>query len=90
MLKTEAVGRGFQHLPRDLANVNVLENNVRSLLLHKINDLFVKIWETIWHYILSPFGRQRASAHFLNIRLPGPSVSRDSRWLPSFDSTYEM
>ena len=28
MLKTEAVGRGFQHLPRDLANVNVLEINV--------------------------------------------------------------
>ena len=28
MLKTEAAGRGFQHLPRDLANVNVLENNV--------------------------------------------------------------
>ena len=28
MLKTEAVGRVFQHLPRDLANVNVLENNV--------------------------------------------------------------
>ena len=28
MLKTEAVGRGFQHLPRDLANVNVLEKNV--------------------------------------------------------------
>ena len=23
-----AVGRGFQHLPSDLANVNVLENNV--------------------------------------------------------------
>ena len=57
MLKTEAVGRGFQHLPRDLANVYVLENNVGSLLLHKFNDLFVKIWETIWHYILSPFVR---------------------------------
>ena len=28
MLKTEAKGLGFQHLPRDLANVNVLENNV--------------------------------------------------------------
>ena len=28
MLRTEAVGRGFQHLPRDLANVNVLENHV--------------------------------------------------------------
>ena len=25
MLKTEDVGRGFQHLPRDLVNVNVLE-----------------------------------------------------------------
>ena len=50
--------------------------------------LFVKIWETIWHFILLPFGRQRASAHFLNIRLPGPSASRSSRWLPSFDSTW--
>ena len=28
VLKTEAEGRGFQLLPRDLANVNVLENNV--------------------------------------------------------------
>ena len=87
MLKTEAVCRGFQHLPRDLANVYVLENNISSLLLHKFNDLFVRIWETMWHYILSMFGHQRASAHFLNICLPGPRASRDSRWLPSFDST---
>ena len=28
MLKTQAEGRGFQHLSRDLANVNALENNV--------------------------------------------------------------
>ena len=28
VLKTEAEGQGFQHLPRDLANINVLENNV--------------------------------------------------------------
>ena len=28
MLKTEAVGRGFEHLPRDRANVNVLEIHV--------------------------------------------------------------
>ena len=28
MLQTEAEGRGFQQLPRDLANVNALENNV--------------------------------------------------------------
>ena len=35
VLKTEAEGRGFQHLPRDLANVNVFKNHVLSLLLHK-------------------------------------------------------
>ena len=34
VLKTEAKGRSFQHLPRDLGNVNALKNNVRSLLLH--------------------------------------------------------
>ena len=35
VLKTEAGGLGFQHFPRDLANVNALKNHVRSLLLHK-------------------------------------------------------
>ena len=35
VLKTEAEGRSFQHLPRDLANVNALKNHVRSLLLHE-------------------------------------------------------
>ena len=28
VLKTEGGGRGFQHLPRDLANVNALKNHV--------------------------------------------------------------
>ena len=35
VLKTEAGGRGFQNLPRDMANANALKNHVRSLLLHK-------------------------------------------------------
>ena len=35
VLKTEAEGRGFQHLPKDLANVNALKKLVRSLLLYK-------------------------------------------------------
>ena len=35
VLKTAAGGRGFQHLPRDLENVNALKKHVRSLLLHK-------------------------------------------------------
>ena len=43
MMKTEAEGRGFQQLPRDLANVNALENNVWSLLLHKFNHNAEKI-----------------------------------------------
>ena len=37
MLKTEAKGRGFKQRPRNLANVYALENNVLSLLLHKVN-----------------------------------------------------
>ena len=36
VLKTEAEGRGFQHLPKYLANVNALKKHVGSLLLHKI------------------------------------------------------
>ena len=28
VLKTEAEGRGFQHLPRDLANINALKKHV--------------------------------------------------------------
>ena len=35
VLKSETGGRGFQHLPRDLANVNALKKHVRLLLLHK-------------------------------------------------------
>ena len=34
VLKTEAEAHGFQHLPRDLANIYALKNHVRSLLLH--------------------------------------------------------
>ena len=34
VLKTEAEGLGFQHCPRELANVNTLKNHVRLLLLH--------------------------------------------------------
>ena len=35
VLKTEAEDRGFQHLPRDLANVNALKNHFLTLILHK-------------------------------------------------------
>ena len=45
VLKAEAEGRGFQQLPRNLANVNVLENNVWSLLLHNFYEMFGNICE---------------------------------------------
>ena len=43
VLKTEGEARGFQHLPRDLANVNEWQNHVWSLLLHKFNNNTPKI-----------------------------------------------
>ena len=45
VLKTEAECRGFQHLPRNLANVNALKKHVRSLLLHKN-------WKHLLHFAL--------------------------------------
>ena len=57
VLKTETEGRGFQHLPRDLANVNALKNHVRSLLLHKktINICYILCY--FMHCFVSPFHR---------------------------------
>ena len=63
VLKTEAEGRGFQHLPRDLANVNALKNHVRSLLLHKNWKHLLHIALCLLHYFVSPFHRCRANAN---------------------------
>ena len=61
VLKTEAEGRGFQHLSRDLANVSALKNHIRSLLMHKN-------WKRLLHFALffalfcfafSPMSRER-------------------------------
>ena len=87
MLKTEAVGRGFQHLPRDRANVNVLENHVWSLLLHKFNEKFVKIWEKYGTIVCHRLAVNEGKLIFFNIHLPGPRASNDSRWRSSVDST---
>ena len=67
MLKTEAEGRTFQHLPRDLANVNASKNHVRSwrMLMHsktmfdhyyciKTENIFY-ISHYFLHYFVSPF-----------------------------------
>ena len=61
VLKTEAEGRGFQHLPRDLVNVNALKNHVRSLLLHKIwkHLLYFALFLALFCYAFSPMSRER-------------------------------
>ena len=46
---------------KQLVNVNVLENNVWSLLLHKINKIFDKNLLKMWNNILLPFNSQRQS-----------------------------
>ena len=55
VLKTEGEVRGFQHLPRDLANVNEWLNHVWLLLLHKSSENTAKMEKIIAHFILQPY-----------------------------------
>ena len=61
VLKTEAGGRGFQHLPRDLADVNALKNHVRSLLVHKKwkHLLNFALFPALFCFAFSPMSRKR-------------------------------
>ena len=61
VLKTEAEGRCFQHLPRGLANVNALKNYVRSLLLHK-NEKHLLHFALFLALFCFPFSRCRTNA----------------------------
>ena len=54
VLETEVGGRGFQHLPRDLENVNALKKHVRFLLLPK-NWKHLLHSRYFLHYFVSPF-----------------------------------
>ena len=63
LLKTEAEGRGFQQLPRDLANVNALENNVWSLLLHKFNHNAEKITKKMAGHYFQPHRNYLADSY---------------------------
>ena len=61
VLKTEAEGRGFQHLRRDLANVNALKNHVQSLLLHRNRKhlLLFALFIALFGFAFSPMSRER-------------------------------
>ena len=62
VLKTEAEGRGFQHLLRGLANVNALKNHVRSLFYCIKTENISFISRYFLHYFVSPFHRCLANA----------------------------
>ena len=64
VLKTEAEIRGFQHLPRDLANVNALKKHVRSLLLQNICIIFVSPFHRCFaNAISTDYARSRAGQY---------------------------
>ena len=56
MLKTKAEGRGFQHLPRDLANVNALKTMFDRYYCIK-TETICYISRYFLHYFVTPFHR---------------------------------
>ena len=61
VLKTEAESRGFQHLPRDLANVNALKTMFDRYYCIKTENICY-ISRYFLHYFVSPFHRCLANA----------------------------
>ena len=55
VLKTEAEGHGFQHLPKDLANVNALKNMFNRYYYIKKTENICYISRYFLHYFVSPF-----------------------------------
>ena len=62
VLKTEAGGRSFQHLLRDLANVNTLQNHVFDRYYCITTENICYISRYFLHYFVSPFHRCLANA----------------------------
>ena len=60
VLKTEAGGRGFQYIPRDLANVNALKNHVRCYCIKAQNICYISRY--FLHSFVSTFHRCLANA----------------------------
>ena len=54
-------GRGFQDLPRDLANLNALKTHVRSLLLYKNYKHLphFALFLALFCFAFSPISRER-------------------------------
>ena len=81
VLKTEGAARGFQHCPRNPANVNAQKKHVRSLLLHKSIEKvdFRAVFRCIfWHYFVLNFLHRCTKIISIYILVPGPSVNNYS------------
>ena len=78
MLKTEAEGRGFQHLPRDLANMDALKNHVQSLFLHKTENIRY-MPRFFLHYFVSPadVAAELAEIHEKFVVVPADKASNN-------------
>ena len=78
VLKTEAEGRGFQHLPRDLANLMHWKTMFDRYYCIKIENI-CNILRYILHYFVSPFHRCRANAisTYYACSMAGQYISRD-------------
>ena len=77
--------RGFQQLSKDLANVNIKKKQCLVAVLHKFKAIFVTICEICGTRLCYRLTVNAWVHLFINIRLPGPRASCDSRWLPSSD-----
>ena len=60
VLKTEAEGHGFQHLPRDLVNANALKTMFDPYYCIKTENIYY-ISRYFLHYFVSPFHRRLAN-----------------------------
>ena len=72
VLKTEAEGRGFQHLPRDLANVNAMKTMFDRYYCIKTENI-CNISRYFLHFFVSTFHRCLAKVIFqLTMLVLGP------------------
>ena len=89
VLKTEAGGHGFQHLPRDLAKVNASKNHVRSLLLYKNSKhlLHFASFLALFCFTFSPMSRQRNFHEMLTLGPGGTHLVTAANLWPQYNHT---
>ena len=75
---TEGAARGFQHRPRNPANVNAWKDMFDRYYCIKVSkksilDLYFDV--VFWHYFVLIFLHRRTKIISIDILVPGPSVN---------------